>query len=472
MSNSNWNDKDMDAPTIVDSTDESPGDILGRIDQYEILEELGTGGFGSVYRARDKVSRTFVAVKGLPSQVKDSEDEMANIRDNFALVSKLFHPNIAAALVLHQAAEVDYADDELARKLNVRPGQTLMVMQYAPGVTLTKWRRQFPGGKVPLEKAIEVTRQIAAALDFAHKNKIIHRDVKSSNVMVETQPNGSFTARVLDFGLAAEVRSSMNRTSQGGVTDKSGTRQYMAPEQWKGKRQAAATDQYALAALFYELITGAIPFASAFECGDAVVMLTAVTTQEPDIPADLPKPVRLALAKSLAKTPEERFATCADFVAALEGKRIGGETSFPLKKAAIIAGIAATVLAGGIWGWQVNQQRQAEEHAKIIAIQEQERKAKAEAERIAAAQKAEQERKIKEENERLAAEKAEKERLARAEAERIAAEQKAERERQAKAEAERLAAEQKRLADEAEAKRKAEEEKRAKSSLKNKLNTV
>ena len=298
--------------------------VLGRIDQYEILKELGTGGFGSVYLARDTVSRTFVAVKGLPALVKNNAEEMERIQENFALVSRLHHPNIAAALVLHPANKVSYSDPTAAEKLNVKSGNTLMVMEYASGVTLTKWRRQFPERKVPLDKAIEIVRQVAAAMDYAHQRKIIHRDIKPSNVMVETHEDGTFTVRVLDFGLAAEVRSSMNRVSKE-VSGTSGTRQYMAPEQWAGKKQGAATDQYSLAVLFHELVTGSIPFASAFECDDPIVMMTAVTTQEAEIPADLPKRIRVALRRGLNKNRELRFKTCADFVAALEGKKIPGK---------------------------------------------------------------------------------------------------------------------------------------------------
>ena len=128
--------------------------------------------------------------------------------------------------------------------------------------------------------------------------------------MVETKTDGELVARVLDFGLAAEIRSSMGRVSRE-IHDTSGTRPYMAPEQWTGGRQGPATDQYALAALFYELVTGDVPFASVFETGDPTIMLTVVTTRPPVIPADLPEPMRQALEKALAKKPEDRFPSCA-----------------------------------------------------------------------------------------------------------------------------------------------------------------
>ena len=376
------------------------GSALGRIDQYELLKELGGGGFGTVYLAKDTVSGIEVAVKGLPPFVKNNREEMENIRANFALVARLHHPHIAAALVLHPAKSVAYASEDVRQKLRVLSGDTLMVMEYAPGVTLSQWRKQFPERKVPINQALAIVRQIADALDYAHGEKVIHRDIKPSNVMVETRSGGAVTASVLDFGLAAEIRSSMGRVSQE-IHDTSGTRPYMAPEQWSGASQNAATDQYALAVLFHELVTGKVPFSSVFDTGDPVIMLTVVTTRPPDIPADLPKPVRLALEKALAKKPEERFASCGEFVGAIEGRlkvsRRGAETRSKggVWKAVGIFVILALLAALGAGGWLYYAQRQEaarREQARLAAVQ------KAEAER-----KAEEAQRAKEEAERKAA---------------------------------------------------------------------
>ena len=334
---------------------------LGRIDQYELIRELGGGGFGCVYLARDTVAGIEVAVKGLPPLVRLNKEELENVRKNFALVSRLHHPNIAAALTLHPVTNAFYNDKTDAEKLRVFGGDTLVVMQYAPGVTLSQWRKQFPDGKVPLDKALEITRQIASALDYAHKERIIHRDIKPANVMIETLPDRTVTARVLDFGLAAEIRSSMGRLSLN-VTEKSGTRHYMAPEQWSGKKQSKETDQYSLAALFYELILGEVPFASVFDTGDTVLMKTVVENDSPEIPSDLPKPIRRALSKGLAKEREDRFGSCIEFVDALQGVSGTGRASVLASRARglrtssrtfILAAVAALGLAvGGIFEWQ------------------------------------------------------------------------------------------------------------------------
>ena len=317
---------------------------------------------------------------------------------------------------------------------------TLVVMQYAPGVTLSQWRKQFSDGKVPLDKALEITRQIASALDYAHKEKILHRDIKPANVMIETGADDKIIARVLDFGLAAEIRSSMGRVSQS-ITDTSGTRPYMAPEQWLGEKQGFETDQYSLAALFYELVTGEVPFASVFDTGDPVLMMNVVGNRAFNPPSDLPKTIRLALIKALAKKREDRFESCIAFVDALVG--CGAVTAPSGKAFGKIAAVGLLVLglAGGVWYWQDAKEKEEarialEQKAELERKQKEEaaRKAAEEARRIAEEkakkEKVEAERKKKEEAARIAAKKAKaeaEERARKTEAARIAAEKDAER---------------------------------------------
>ena len=281
------------APTWVPSRDLSTKCLssLGQIDQYQLVRKLGGGGFGVVYLAKDAVSGVDVALKTLHPLLKANPEEMEALRAKFALVSRLSHPNIATALVLHPCRDIFLTDDESRRELRLSPGDSVMVMRYAPGATLSKWRHQFPDDVVPLDLALEVARQIASALDYAHGEKIVHRDIKPANVMVETLPTeasqpstneegrktkdegggepthvtrhpplatSKIRIRILDFGLAAEIRSSMSRVSTE-MGDTSGTRPYMAPEQWLGKKQDGRTDQYALACVLYELLSGAHP---------------------------------------------------------------------------------------------------------------------------------------------------------------------------------------------------------------------
>ena len=346
--------------TCKTKKDTSAATILAKIDQYELNRELGGGGFGTVYLATDTTSGVQVAVKGLPPFVKNNREELETIRENFALVSRLTHTNIAKALVLHRAKDVEYVSEDVQKKLRVFADDFLMVMEYAPGVTLSKWRNQFPERKVPIPNAIAIIKQIASALDYAHEQKIVHRDIKPANIMIETRLDGKLIARVLDFGLAAEIRSSMGRVSLE-IHDMSGTRPYMAPEQWLGEKQGSATDQYSLAVLFYELVVGKVPFASVFDCGDPAVMRLVVTTDPPKFPATLPKSVCKALAVALAKKPGERFASCGDFVAALEGKvKVEGRRSGGAWK--VFGALAVLVaLCGSTWFYHLHQERQREE---------------------------------------------------------------------------------------------------------------
>lgn len=198
---------------------------LGRIDHYELVRKLGGGGFGVVYLAKDTVSGIEVAVKTLHPMIKHSPEEMENLREKFVLVSRLAHPNIATALSLHPVRECSVLDQTAQRELLLSPGDFVLVMRYAPGVPLSKWKKQFSEGRVPLEKTLEIGRQVASALDCAHEEKIVHRDIKPANLMVETLPDGRIRVRVLDFGLASEIRSSMARLSME-KGDTSGTRPY------------------------------------------------------------------------------------------------------------------------------------------------------------------------------------------------------------------------------------------------------
>ena len=373
----------MDDRTINADVTMRGGDagVLGSIDQYEIVRELGEGGFGSVYLARDTVAGVEVAIKGLPPEVKHNRAEMENVKANFALVSRLHHPYIAAALHLHPAKNVSYVDTTVRDRLRVMPGDAFLVMEYAPGVTLDRWRKQFPNGIVPLEMAANIAWQVAQALDFAHENHILHRDVKPANVMIETTSEGEVIARLLDFGLAAEIRSSMGRVSRE-IRDTSGTRPYMAPEQWAGRKQTAATDQYALAAMLYELIVGEVPFASVFETGDPVIMMTVVTGRDVEVPADCPR--RGSLIKALSKNGGDRYVSCMEFIQAFaksekpqaaasadaqapkSARRIVSRAGFSRlgRRPGMLAAIALVAVVVGIW-MAVSSHRQSERLAEI-----------------------------------------------------------------------------------------------------------
>ena len=273
------------------------GDVL--LGRYEVLSELGQGGMGVVYHCLDKTGRVEVAVKALPPELSHSASEMEEVRENYGLVSALVHQNIAACRTL----EADPAS-----------GDYYLVMEYVDGESLKQWaRRKRKDGSLTLESVLPVLQQIADALDYAHGQKIMHRDVKPGNVMVKSDG----TVKVLDFGLAAQIRSSLSHVSMA-YASRSGTSLYKSPEQWRGQPQGAATDQYALAATAYELLSGHVPF----EDDNLDVLSHAVLTVEPAPVEGLPKYANDALLHGLAKEPSKRYPTCADFVKTLGGEKV------------------------------------------------------------------------------------------------------------------------------------------------------
>ena len=261
--------------------------LLGK---YKVLEKLGQGGMGAVYRCLDTMGGIEVAVKTIPAELARSHADMKELLANFQLTATLIHQNIAACLNLEEDSVT---------------GSYYMVMELVEGRELRQWLRQRHNtGGLALEEALPILRQVASALDYAHAMGIMHRDIKPGNIMVKADG----TVKVLDFGLAARISNGAESFNA-----RSGTSMYMAPEQWQRKPQGAATDQYALAVTAYEMLSGHLPF----DCMDAAVMLNMVLNVEPPPIEGMPKLVNEALARGLAKSPDMRFASCGDFVNAI-----------------------------------------------------------------------------------------------------------------------------------------------------------
>ena len=283
-----------------------------RFDDYELIEKLGQGGMGEIWRARDISGKREVAVKFVPREVADAEDEMERVEAMFQQVHGLQHEHICPLYVMKRT-----------------PGfGTYIVMKYIRGVTLGKFARgvRREHGAFPLKTLLEILRPVAAALDYAHKNNVVHRDIKPGNIMVAGDPKTLEVTdiQIIDFGLAATFRASLSRVSQQKFSN-SGTRPYMAPEQWKGQFQDAATDQYALGVTAYEILAGVLPFDS----DDAEALRLCVLNEPP-----LPIPgqaagVNAAIRQALAKERKERFFSCRQFVAVMEKDGGDGKTELP-----------------------------------------------------------------------------------------------------------------------------------------------
>ena len=307
-----------------------PGEMI--LNRYKVLGSLGRGGMGVVYKCFDEVGGIEIALKALPPELSHDAEEMEDIKANFQIVSKLVHQNICISKNL----EKDNAN-----------GNYYLIMECVGGEDLRRWiRREKKDGKLTLESILPLVRQVAEALDYAHEQKIIHRDIKPGNIMVDSAGH----VKVLDFGLAAQIHTSMTRVSMA-YHGTSGTATYMAPEQWRGQAQGAAADQYALAAMTYEMLAGHLPF----EGSDPTILREAVLNDNPAPIEGIPVSVQKALDKGLSKKPEDRFASCADFVSGLTSKKKTKQISkkFLLK---ILMSLMIVICLGGVsylgyWGY-------------------------------------------------------------------------------------------------------------------------
>ena len=268
------------------------------LSHYKIIEKIGQGGMGVVYRAQDTNLSRDVAIKVLPEQFTQDPQRLARFEREAKLLASLNHPNIAAIYGLEEADGVRFLALELVE------GETLADL-------LTK-------GPVPVEKTLELCRQIAEGVEAAHEKGVIHRDLKPANVKVT--PEGK--VKVLDFGLAkafeseipvADISQSPTLTEEmtrAGVI--MGTATYMSPEQAKGKPVDKRADIFAFGAILYELLTGE----RAFEGETITETLGAIIHKEPDwatLPESTPSIIQVLLRQCLQKDPESRLHAIADF---------------------------------------------------------------------------------------------------------------------------------------------------------------
>lgn len=258
-----------------------------RLSRYTILEPLGSGGMGAVYRARDEKLERPVAIKVLTPGVFAGQDARRHFRREALALAKLNHPHIAA---VYDADEQD--------------GASYIVMELVDGESLAARLRP---GPLPVKDATAIALEVAEALEEAHDSGIIHRDLKPGNVMIT--PKGR--AKVLDFGLAKMLTTSADATKS--LTDTSGifgTPLYMSPEQAQGRTLDPRTDLWSLGVVYYHCLTGHPPFR-----GDSnLAILQAIVTQPlPPLDPTLPALAQQIVARALEKDPALRYQNARDF---------------------------------------------------------------------------------------------------------------------------------------------------------------
>jgi len=277
-----------------------------RLAQYEVLEPLGSGGMGEVYRARDSRLERDVAIKVLPEHLAADPEMRVRFEREMRAVAALTHPGIMAVFELAKVGDLSFAVVELLE------GETL--------------RKRLASGPLKWREAAAIGADVADALAAAHAKGIIHRDVKPENIVLTRDGR----TKLLDFGLArSHADASDTHPTIGALTTPGllmGTVGYIAPEQIRGETASAASDIFATGCVLYEMVTGRMPFARATVAEVLASVLHADPTPLGESGAHVPADLERVIAHCLAKSPLSRFKSARDLALALRGMTAEGSS--------------------------------------------------------------------------------------------------------------------------------------------------
>jgi tetratricopeptide (TPR) repeat protein/tRNA A-37 threonylcarbamoyl transferase component Bud32 len=273
--------------------------MIGKtISHYKIIEKIGEGGMGVVYKARDTKLDRVVALKFLPAHLLQNEEAKTRFIQEAKAASALDHPNIAT---VHDIDEIE--------------GETFISMAFIEGVSLKKIAAS---EKLSIQKVIDVAVQAAEGLGAAHKKDIVHRDVKSDNIMV----TGDNLVKLMDFGLA-KLKGVPGVTRDGSTV---GTAHYMSPEQAKGEEVDHRSDIFSFGVVLFELVTGQFPFAGEYEPAVAYSIVNEPPRSMRELRPDAPAELEAIVNKAMEKDPADRYQSMDELIADLR-KLIEGRTA-------------------------------------------------------------------------------------------------------------------------------------------------
>ena len=262
------------------------------IGNYKVVKELGRGSMGTVYLAQQESLGRDLAIKLMAAEFTRDQEFVERFKREGRIAAKLRHPNIVQVF--------DYSDQN---------GLYFIAMEYLGSKNLKEYLDD-NGGKLSIEESLRIADQLLDALEHAHKQGVVHRDVKPANILVTDSNDVALT----DFSIA-HIKSAVRLTQTGSAV---GTPEYMAPEQFDAKNIDARADLYAVGILLYQMLTGINPFH-----GESIgEVMKAQLFKEPEPPQminpDIPKPLGMAIIKALKKNPAERFESAAEMRAAIK----------------------------------------------------------------------------------------------------------------------------------------------------------
>ncbi|MEN2766497.1 Stk1 family PASTA domain-containing Ser/Thr kinase [Ornithinibacillus xuwenensis] len=267
--------------------------LNGRLlnDRYQIKEKIGGGGMADVYLAKDTILDRRVAIKVLRLEYANDEEFIARFDREAQSATSLSHPNIVTIYDVGEEEQILY-----------------MVMEYVDGMTLKEFIQRY--GPVDVPEAIEIMKQITAAIAHAHENDIVHRDIKPQNILIDTYGH----IKVTDFGIAVAL-SATSLTQTNSIL---GSVHYLSPEQARGGLATKKSDIYSLGILFFEMLTGRLPFSGQSPVSIALKHLQSDTPSVRRFNQDVPQSVENIVLKATAKDPFHRYNTVYEMEESLE----------------------------------------------------------------------------------------------------------------------------------------------------------